>query len=206
MTLIYLVRHAENDYLSKGKLAGWTPGVHLNDRGRNQAEAIANILSRAKPKAIYASPLERAVETAEPLAELLGKSVIARPGLGEIQYGKWEGVSLKVLRRRKLWPVVQSSPSLVRFPNGESFVEAQSRVVSEIESLRANHRGKRASFVCVSHADILKLLLAHFLGMPIDLFQRLIISPASISMIAIDQAVRVISINDMSANRHLHSE
>lgn len=206
MTLIYLVRHAENDYLSKGKLAGWTPGVHLNDRGRNQAEAIAKILSRAKPKAIYASPLERAVETAEPLAELLGKSVIARPGLGEIQYGKWEGVSLKVLRRRKLWPVVQSSPSLVRFPNGESFVEAQSRVVSEIESLRANHRGKRASFVCVSHADILKLLLAHFLGMPIDLFQRLIISPASISMIAIDQAVRVISINDMSANRHLHSE
>jgi probable phosphomutase (TIGR03848 family) len=206
VTLIYLVRHAENDYLTKGKLAGWIPGVHLNDRGRKQAEAIAEILSRAKPKAIYASPLERAMETAEPLAEQLGKSVIARPGLGEIQYGKWEGVSLKLLRRRKLWPVVQSNPSLARFPNGESFVEAQSRVVSEIESLRANHRGKKASFVCVSHADILKLLLAHFLGMPIDLFQRLIISPASISMIAIDQAVRVISINDLSANRHLHSE
>jgi probable phosphomutase (TIGR03848 family) len=206
VTVIYLIRHAENEYLTKGKLAGWTPEIHLNERGRTQAAAIAKILSPAKPKAIYASPLERAIETAQPLAERLGKSVIARDGLGEIQYGKWEDVSLKALRRRKLWPQVQHSPSLVRFPDGESFVEAQSRVITEIESLRMAHRGKKASFACFSHADIIKLLLSHYLGMPLDLFQRLVIAPASISILKIDQTVRVISINDMSANNHLHPE
>jgi len=202
MTTIYLIRHGENDFIGKShKLAGWLPGVHLNDRGRIQAEALAEILYSVKLNALYASPLERTMETAEPLAKAKGLEIEKRKGLGEIKYGRWEGKSLKVLSKRKLWPVIQNTPSLARFPDGESFVEAQDRVVSEIEALRAIHKSPKASFACVIHADVIKLIIAHYLGLSLDLFQRIVVMPASISMLHIDQIPRLVTLNDMRATQ-----
>lgn len=202
MTTIYFIRHGENDYIGKSpKLAGWIPGVHLNDRGHAQAKALAEILRPIQFKALYASPLERTMETAEPIASTQGLRVEACEGLGEIRYGRWEGQSLKVLSKRKLWPVIQNTPSLARFPDGESFVEAQNRVVAEIDSLRVIHKSAKASIACVTHADIIKLIIAHYLGLPLDLFQRIVVMPASISILHIDHVPRLVALNDMRATQ-----
>ncbi len=203
MTTFYLIRHGHNDFLGKRKLAGRMPNVHLSSEGCRQAEALGRKLSSVKFEAIYASPLERAVETAEPLARDQGLDILIREGLIEIGYGSWQGQSLKALRRRKLWPIIQSTPSLARFPEGESFPEAQARVVAELEALRGLHRSKRASIACVFHSDPIKLAIAHYLGMPLDLFQRITIAPASMSVLAVsDSHVRVMGLND---TRSTHS-
>ncbi len=200
MTTIYLIRHGHNGYLGKHILAGRLPNIHLSEEGHRQAEALVQILSSVKFKALYASPLERAFETAEPLARAQGLDIITREGLLEIEYGSWQGQSLKALRRRKLWPILQNSPSLARFPEGESFPEAQARVVAEIEALRSLHRGKKGTIACVFHSDPIKLAIAHYLGVPLDLFQRITILPASISVLAIsDSSIRIIVLNDTRA-------
>jgi probable phosphomutase (TIGR03848 family) len=200
MTTIYLIRHGENDFIGKThKLAGWLPNIHLNERGRLQAKTLADLFEGIRIKAIYASPLERTMETAEPIAKAKGLRVESRQALGEIGYGRWEGQSLKALTRRKLWPVIQNTPSLARFPEGESFVEAQDRVVAEIESLRAIHKSSKAAFLCVSHADVIKLIIAHYIGLPLDLFQRIVVMPASISILQIDRIPRLVALNDMRA-------
>ncbi|MEK7785772.1 MAG: histidine phosphatase family protein, partial [Chloroflexota bacterium] len=116
MTDILLIRHGENEYTRKGKLAGWTPGVHLNETGKAQAEALAERLAQAPIKAIYSSPLERALETAGPLAQARKLPVQKCEGIGEVRYGEWTGRSLKVLARTKLWKVVQRQPSAMEFP------------------------------------------------------------------------------------------
>jgi probable phosphomutase (TIGR03848 family) len=202
MTSIYFIRHGENEFVGKGKLAGWLPDVHLNDNGRLQAQAIAELFKKTNLKAVYSSPLDRTMETALPLAQSQKLEVIEAPGIGEIHFGTWEGKRLKVLRKRKLWPMVQRSPSLARFPQGESFTEAQARAVAEVEKLRSNHRGKKDAFACVSHSDVIKLIVAHYLGLPLDLFQRLHISPASITALWIDDSVsRLIYLNDMRATQ-----
>jgi probable phosphomutase (TIGR03848 family) len=200
MTVFYLIRHGHNDYVSKGKLAGRLKGVHLSERGRTQAEALAKNLSKIKFAAVYASPLDRTIETAEPIAAAQGLSVIKRSGLIEIGYGNWQGQSLKSLRRRKLWPIIQNTPSLARFPKGESFPEAQARIVAELDELRSNHGTQKAKVACVSHSDPIKLALTHFAGIPLDLYQRLIIEPASVSILIIDNNhVRILGINDTTA-------
>ena len=199
MTKIYLIRHAENDFIRKNRLAGWLPGVHLNARGYIHAEALAETLAEVKLEGIYASPLDRTLETAEPIAQKMGLKVTACEDLGEIRYGEWEGRSLKLLQRRKLWPLIQQTPSLVRFPKGESFVEAQKRAVAVVEKLRVLHTGGKSSIACISHSDVIKLILAHYLGLPLDLFQRLTILPASISILEVGAQIRIISINDTRA-------
>jgi len=197
MTIFYLIRHGENDLLGK-RLPGWMPGVHLNERGLAQAQALARALDEVQITAVYASPLERTMETAEPLARLKKLEIVARPGLGEIRPGRWQGHSLKSLRRRKLWPVIQLTPSLARFPEGESFAEVQARVAAELDDLRRRH--PKESVACVSHADVIKLAVAHFLGLPLDLFQRLSVSPASISVLTIsDNHTRLLRLNDTRA-------
>lgn len=183
MTILYLIRHAHNQYVSQGKLPGWLPGIHLSEEGREQAARLAERLQNAKLKGVYASPLERARETAEPIAEAVRKPLSVRPGLGEIRIGSWEGLSLKAARRRKLWRAIQFTPSMARFPGGESFVGAQTRIVTELETLRQKHSGEKAALACVSHADPIKLAIAHYLGLPLDLFQRLTVAPASISVL-----------------------
>lgn len=202
MTTIFLVRHGLNDHVKSNRLAGWAPGVHLNEAGRAQSRALAEAFSEVKLKGVYSSPLERTMETAEPIAASQDLTVENRPGLGEVQYGRWQGRTLKSLARTKLWDKVQHSPSLARFPDGESFPEAQSRIVAELEELRASHSGKKDAFVCVSHADMIKLALAHYLGIPLDLFQRLLITPASISTLIVqDGSIRVANLNDTRASK-----
>jgi probable phosphomutase (TIGR03848 family) len=199
MTTLHLIRHGENDFMRQHKLAGWLPGIHLNDRGRAQAEALVPLFKEVRLQAIYSSPLERSNETAAPLARDHGLAIQRRTGLGETRYGRWEGQSISRLRRLKLWSQMQTTPSLVTFPEGESFRELQARILGELERILKTHSGAVA---CFSHADPIKLALAHYLGQPLDLYERLTIEPASISTLVIqDGRVRVKSINDTRATR-----
>jgi probable phosphomutase (TIGR03848 family) len=199
MTTLHLIRHGENDFMRLHKLAGWLPGIHLNDRGRAQAEALVTLFKEVQLQAIYSSPLERSTETAAPLARAHGLAVQRRTGLGETRYGRWEGQSISRLRRLKLWSQMQTAPSLVTIPEGDSCRELQARIVGELERIMSRHSGAVA---CFSHADPIKLALAHYLGQPLDLFQRLVIEPASVSTLLIqDGRVRVQSINDTRATR-----
>lgn len=188
MTTILMIRHGENNMVGK-RLAGRLPGVHLNDNGKKQAQQLSDVLCKAPIKAIYSSPLERAVETAEPLAKALNMEIREAPGLVELAYGDWTGKTLKQLSRLKLWKVVQEKPSEMTFPNGESFLEVRDRVVAEIERIAAAHEEKDM-VACFSHGDIIRLAVSHFLGVPLDLFQRVGANPASISMIHIDKKGR----------------
>jgi probable phosphomutase (TIGR03848 family) len=200
MTIFYLIRHGHNQYVEKGKLAGRLPAVHLSERGRAQAERLAALFADIKLNAIYASPLDRTMETAEPIAMATGLKVIPNEGLLEMDYGTWEGNSLKALHRRKLWPVIQSAPSLARFPQGESFSEAQARIVAELERLRKIHHQKKSVIACIFHSDPIKLAVAHYLGLPIDLFQRIVVEPASISILAVSSNhARLLRLNDARA-------
>ncbi len=195
MPTILLIRHGENEYTRTGKLAGRLPGVHLNETGRQQAEKLARVLANAPVKAIYASPLERTQETAAPLAQALGLDVTIRPGLIETGIGDWEGQTLKALRKLKEWKVVQANPARFRFPNGESFWECQQRIVAEIEAIAAQHEPKDL-LVCVSHSDPIKLAVAHYQGLALDLFQRIMISTASITTLYIgEHGAAVVNLN-----------
>jgi probable phosphomutase (TIGR03848 family) len=181
MAKFLLIRHGHNDMVAK-KLAGRLPGVHLNEVGHTQAQRLATLLANVPIRAIYSSPLERAQETALPIAEVHDLGVTIMPELIEMDYGKWQGKRLKALQRRKLWKTIQAHPSQVRFPQGESFVEAQERIVAGITAL--NQQYDEMDWVaCVSHCDVIKLLIAHFLGLPLDNFQRLQIDPASVSVL-----------------------
>ena len=199
MTTILLIRHGENNMVGK-RLAGRLPDVHLNDRGKQQAQQLAEALCKAPLKAIYSSPLERAVETAEPLAAALGLPVQIAPGLIELGYGDWQGKTLKQLSRLKLWKVVQEKPTEMRFPNGESFIEVQTRAVAEIDRIAAAHE-EGDLVACFSHGDVIRLLVGHYLGVPLDLFQRLAASTASISVIHINKKGRpaVLHVNQVLA-------
>jgi probable phosphomutase (TIGR03848 family) len=186
MPTILLIRHGENDYVKTQRLAGRLPGVHLNAKGRAQAAGLAIGLKDAKIKAVYSSPLDRAMETAEPLAKALGLKVQKRPNLIETALGDWQGKSIKSLRRKKEWKVLQQTPSRFRFPGGEWMVEQQARLVAEIEAICALNKSKDVLAV-VGHADPLKLIVAHYIGMPLDQFQRLMISTASVTTLVLDE-------------------
>ncbi len=181
MPILLLIRHGSNDFVGK-RLAGRLPGVHLNEKGRQQAEALAQALCNAPIKAIYSSPLERAAETAEPLAQALHLPVNLRPGLMEIDFGDWVGKTLGQMHRMKLWKTVQQAPSQARFPHGESFGEAQQRIVAELDAIVAGHE-KDDLLACFSHSNSIKLALAHYLGLPLDNFQRLSIDTTSVSVV-----------------------
>ncbi len=195
MTLLLLVRHGANDLQKEGLLAGWTPHVHLNQEGRAQAQAIAHRLAQLEVAAIYASPLERTMETAEIIAAPHGLTVTVCEELGEVHYGRWAGEPLEKLRRRRLWRAVQFTPATARFPGGESLREMQARAVAQIEALRAKHAGD--SVVVVSHADVIKSVVAYYVGLHLNLFQRLVIAPASLTALGLDGPVpHLICLND----------
>ena len=141
MATFLLLRHGDNDLLGS-KLAGRLPGVHLNEKGRAQAQALADGLAEMKITAVYASPLERAQETAEPLARLHGLAVQILPELLEIDFGEWEGKSFSQLKRNPLWKVVHGAPATFRFPGGESFVEAQERAAAGLLALSEQYGEK----------------------------------------------------------------
>jgi probable phosphoglycerate mutase len=182
MPLILLIRHGENEYVKTGRMAGQLPDVHLNERGRAQSVELAEALAQAPIKVIYSSPMERATETAAPLAEKLGLEIKIRPGLIETNIGEWSGMELKAARKLPEWKTVQNAPSRFRFPGGESFVEIQSRLVNEIESIAKEHKGDEM-VACVLHADPIKLIVAYYMGMPLDHFQRLGCDTASVTML-----------------------
>lgn len=188
MPTVLLIRHGETDYVKKGRMAGRLPGVSLNEHGQRQAEMVAETLAKllegASVRVVYSSPMERTMETAKPIAEALHLDVIPKQGLIEVDIGEWQDKKIKGISRQKIWRKVQSAPSLTRFPGGETFAEAQHRICREIERLCAQH-DEKDFILCVSHADPIKLAVAYYLGMPIDMFQRLSISPASISSILI---------------------
>ncbi len=195
MPLILLIRHAENDYTRKGRLAGRLPGVHLNNNGKQQASSLVEIFTDIPIKAIYSSPLERAIETAKPLAQSHQLDIVIHEGLIELDYGEWQAKSLKGLRRLKDWKTVQYTPSLMRFPQGEAILEAQCRMVQTVRQI-ASQYANEDWVVCVSHADPIKLAIAYFLGIPLDAYQRISIGLASISALYLDQqAARLLTLN-----------
>ena len=181
-TLVLLVRHGVTPTTGR-VLPGRRRGLHLSDEGRRQAEALATRLAVVpKIAAIYASPLERARETVAPLAKARGLAIRVERGLLESDLGDWTGLSLRRAARRPEWAVVQRHASRFRFPGGESFVEMQARMASALDRLVHRHRG--ATIVVASHADPIKTLVAWALGTPLDLFQRIVIAPASVTAIA----------------------
>ncbi|MFQ5854731.1 MAG: MSMEG_4193 family putative phosphomutase [Anaerolineae bacterium] len=197
MTQLLLIRHAVNDWVGANRLAGWTPGVHLNDEGRWQAEALAQRLARAKLTAIYSSPLERTMETAEIVARPHGLPVRIREGIGEARYGEWTGQKLEDLSKTDLWQVVQFHPSGARFPGGEALREMQARAVAEIDAICADHPEDMVAIM--SHSDVIKAIIAHYVGMHLDLFQRLAVSPASLSILVFGKmGPRLVRLNDTS--------
>lgn len=197
-TYVLMIRHGENDWVGTDRLAGRTPGVHLNDKGRKQAADLAELLKPQPIAAVYSSPLERCMETAAPVATALGLAVQPEPGVLEVDYGDWQGQSLKDLSKLPDWQMVQHFPSTYRFPGGETLRETQARAVGAIERLHEQHPNQ--VIAVFSHGDIIRTTVAHFMGTPIDLFQRVIISTASISVLALhDRRPMVLCANYVSA-------
>jgi probable phosphomutase (TIGR03848 family) len=179
MPTILLIRHGENDVMLT-RLAGRMPNVHLNKTGRAQAAHIAAFLADRPIHAIFSSPLERALETAQPLAALKQLEVQVSEGLNEIDFGKWQGKRYTAFQRPKTWKLVQERPSQVTFQDGESYIEAQKRVVAAIEDISSRY-GKEDVIACFTHADVIRLAVSHYLGMELDNLQRLQLDVATIT-------------------------
>jgi probable phosphomutase (TIGR03848 family) len=195
MPLLLLIRHGQNDHVKTGRLPGRQPGIHLNETGQEEAAALAESLADLTIHGLYASPLERAVETAGPLASSHKLEIQLRPNLMDTDVGKWQNRTLKSVRRNKLWKLVQEQPSRMRFPEGESFVEAQTRLVGEIEAICAAHGPKEVAAV-VFHADPIKLVVSYYLGLPLDRFQRLGVDTGSLSALYVgDKGTYLLKLN-----------
>jgi probable phosphoglycerate mutase len=182
MPLLLLIRHGENDFVKTGKMAGHTPGVHLNERGRQQAAELGETLKEVPLAAIYSSPLERALETAEPLRQGRALEIQVRRELIESDIGDWQGMELKQARKFPEWKLVQEQPSRFRFPGGESFQEMQTRLITEVEKIVKDHQPEDI-VALVFHSDPIKLVVAYYLGMPLDNFQRIMIDTASVTLL-----------------------
>lgn len=182
-TLLLLVRHGQTP-TTGAVLPGRAKGLHLAEEGRRQAEAAAERIAPfgERVAAVYASPLERTKETAAPIAAALGRKVTVDRGLLEADFGDWTGAELKGLRKLPEWRTVQHRPSVFRFPGGESFAEMQLRIWSAMHRLVDAHPGRVV--VAVSHADPIKAAVAQAMGCHLDLFQRIVVSPCSITAIA----------------------
>ncbi len=198
-TTVIFVRHGENKWTKKHKLAGRAPGVHLNKTGRKQAKAVGKRLAAVKLAAVYASPLERTIETAEAIASRQNLPVTPCPGLMEVDIGDWTGRRIKDLVKEPAWPVIQGYPTGAAFPGGETMFAMQARMVAQVNDLVAQHPGE--TIAVVGHADLIKAAVAHYLGVHFDLFQRLVISTASISVVSFTpHGPRVLVVNDTSHN------
>lgn len=199
VSIIILVRHGHTPTTGK-ILPGRAKGLHLSELGKEQASKVATNLSMLdNVTAVYASPMERTLETAKPIASAFGLKVQRNRGLIEADFGKWTGRKLSDLRKLSDWEIVQKNPSLFRFPDGESFIEIQSRMVETITRISDKHRGEIV--IAVSHADTIKAFLTAMLGTPLDLFQRLHISPCSVSPVILGNGSPfVLAVNASGAN------
>ena len=193
MTRFFLIRHATNDTVGK-LIAGRSAGIHLNEEGNIQAQKLAARLASVPLKAIYTSPLERAIETAQPLAELQNLSPMICDDLTEINFGEWTGKKLEELENDPAFQLFNSFRSCSPIPGGESMPEVQLRMIKGLQKLTNNH--PNGVVAVVSHGDLIKAAIAYYSGIPLDLFQRIEISPASVSIIDVyDDSVKIMGVN-----------
>jgi broad specificity phosphatase PhoE len=193
MTTFLLIRHAATDAIGR-LIAGWTPGWHLNTAGRKQAEMLAARLAPLPVQAIYTSPLERAVETAEPLARRLRLDLQKIDDLGELRFGDWEGFAFAELQQSSVWKRFNQQGSLAVPPGGESMMECQARIIRRLECLRERHPNHLVAVF--SHADPLRAAVASFLGAPLDSMLRFDLDPASVSVVQVDESnTRILCVN-----------
>jgi probable phosphomutase (TIGR03848 family) len=178
-TKLVLVRHAVTEQTGP-MLTGRASGIDLSEDGRRQAKALGERLAEIPVAAVYASPIERTAQTALAVADHHDLEVRELPGVIEADYGEWTGGKLAELAKTDLWKTVQRAPSRARFPGGESLAEMQARMVTALEAVVADHPGEVV--VVVSHADPIKAAIAHFTGLHLDLFQRVVVSPASVTV------------------------
>jgi probable phosphomutase (TIGR03848 family) len=204
MGIVLLIRHAVTDQTGK-RLYGRLPGTHLSERGREQAEALAERLAGVPLRAVYLSPMERCRETAAPLARAHGLRPRRMASLNEVDYGRWAGRPVRTLVRSGAWAKSRSSPSRFRFPEGETLAEVQARTVRAVEELADRH--PREVVAAVSHGDPVRLALTHFAGVHIDLFQRLEVAPASVSAVELGRGhpPRILRVNDTGTLEDLTS-
>jgi probable phosphoglycerate mutase len=197
MTIVCYVRHGSTPTTGK-VLPGRARGLHLSDNGRSEAAETGQRFEGVPVAAVYASPLERARETAAPIAAQTERRVVIDRGLVECDFGEWTGAELSKLAKLPEWKTVQRFPSGFRFPGGESFVEMQARLVAVTDRYRAEHGGEIV--VAVSHADCIKAVVASALGIPLDLFQRIIIGTCSTSIVAYRaEGPMVLAVNSYAA-------
>lgn len=195
MATLLLVRHGRTTANSSGVLAGWTPGVHLDDKGREQAAALARRIAEVPLAAVVSSPLDRCRETAAEIAAVregtklaLDAGVQVDDRVGECRYGDWTGRELSKLVKEPLWPVVQNHPSAAVFPGegGEALRDTQARAVAAVRDwntrIEAEH-GPDAQYLVCSHGDVIKAIVADALGMHLDLFQRIMVDPCSLTVV-----------------------
>jgi len=193
MTTFLLIRHAEHDLLGR-VLAGRKPGVHLNPAGKVQAERLARRLATLKIDALYSSPLERAGDTAWPLATSTGLELQIAEEFDEIDFGEWTGKSFDALNADPQWRQFNTKRSISCAPGGEWMLEVQARLVRKLREL---HENFSATIAIVSHGDVIKALVAHYAGIPLDLFHRVEISPASLSIVTLDGSEpRILLVNE----------
>lgn len=198
-TLIVLVRHGTTATTGR-ELPGRAPGLHLSEVGEQQAKTAATRLSGLQDgkdrrvAAVYASPLERTRETAAPIGEAVDCEVHVDEGLLELDIGEWTGLELAVARKKPEWKTIQRYPSGFRFPGGESFTDVQARMITTLDRMRRDHPG--GIVVAVSHADPIRVAVAHALGTHLDLFQRIVVSPCSLTAVLYgDDGPTVLSVN-----------
>jgi probable phosphomutase (TIGR03848 family) len=188
MTTVLLIRHGRTSANTAGVLTGRTPGVELDATGQQQAAELGQRLIKVPLRAIVTSPLRRCRQTAQALVAARSEPVplLTDSGLVECGYGEWTGRTLKDLSKEKLWPVVQTQPSAVRFPGGEAMTEMSARAVGAVRAwdrkLASDH-GFDAVWAAVSHGDVIKAILADALGLHLDGFQRILVDPASVSIV-----------------------
>ncbi len=211
-TLVLLVRHGTTPTTGQ-VLPGRAPGLHLADQGRAEAEAVAERLATwvgvagakhpLEVAAVYASPLERARETAAPIARRFGLKVTIDRGLLECDFGEWTGAELKALRKLPEWTTVQRYPSGFQFPGGESFSGMRARMAQTMAGFRVRHPGQ--AMVAVSHADPIKAAVSDALGTHLDLFQRIVVSPCSVTAIRYHPTGPVVlAVNSTGSLSELH--
>jgi len=180
MNRLYLIRHALNDWVGK-RLPGWTPGISLNEEGRKQAARLAEWLGPVPIEALYSSPLERAVETAEPIAKSHGLDVQIRESLGDTRYGELTGQAIEDILKTDMWEKFRAYPSRTRFPGAETIYEVQVRVVAELEKILQAH--PEGNIAVVAHGDVIRVAVTHYIGLPLDLIGRIWVSPASLTIL-----------------------
>lgn len=196
MTILLLIRHASNDYLKENRFAGWIPGIHLNAQGQREADALARRLQHISLHALYSSPLERARDTANAVAMCQHLDINIVPALGDTRVGEWEGKLIKEVEQTETWKQIRTKPAGVKIGGGESIDEVQTRMIPAIEQIVAKH--PKQIVAVFSHADPIKTVVAHYLKMDLNEFQRIIINPASVTVFFFDEnGIKLFCLNNI---------